>query len=132
MTGVEARGQRGAGSLYCAVASDTRTLLAPLAPLLVQPLSFARLRYCPLQLHDVERLFDVVERSVAHRFDGRRHRRVGGDHEHFHRQSPPLDLADELQAVHARHLQVGDDDFDVLSSPSRASASVALAHVATS
>ena len=60
----------------------------------------------------VERLFEVVERTVPHRFDGRRHRRVGRDHQHLHAEPAALDLADEFEAVHAGHLQIGHDDVD--------------------
>ena len=54
----------------------------------------------------------IVERAVPHRFDGRRDRGVGRDHQHLHAEPAALDLADEFQAVHAGHLQVGDDDVD--------------------
>ena len=52
---------------------------------------------------------------MPHRFDGRRHRRVGRDHQHLHVEPAALDLADEFEAVHAGHLQVGDDDVDRLA-----------------
>ena len=75
----------------------------------------ARLRDGAFEGDGVERFFNVVERAVPHGFHRRPDRRVGRDHQHLHVQPTPLDFADELEAVHARHLQVGYDDVHALA-----------------
>ena len=97
--------QRGVGWSRPAVASTLRRLRN-------QPAPVAGLADRALQRDRVERLFEVVERTVPHRFDGRGHRGMGRDHQHLHAEPAALDLADEFEAVHAGHLQVGDDDVD--------------------
>jgi hypothetical protein len=61
------------------------------------------------ELIDVERLFDVIERTLPHRLDGRRHRGIRRGHENLCPVRPARKLAHELQSVHAGHLQIGDD-----------------------
>ena len=40
---------------------------------------------------------------------------VGGDHHHLDAQLPLFELDDELHAVHAGHLQIGDDAIEAFS-----------------
>ena len=59
-----------------------------------------------------ERLLDVVERAVAHRLDRRGDRGVGRHHHDLRPVTPPLELDDQLQAGHPRHLHVGDNAIE--------------------
>ena len=65
-----------------------------------------------LQLIHVERLFDVVERPVTHRLHGTRYRGVGRHHHDLGTVLTALELHDELEPRHARHLQVRDDAIE--------------------
>ncbi len=67
-----------------------------------------------LQLVGVEWFFDVVEGPVAHGFDRRVDGSVSGDHQHLRAVPAAGQMLDELQAVHAGHLQVGDDHVETL------------------
>ena len=58
----------------------------------------------------IERLHDVVERAVLHRLDGRLRRAEGG---HEDDELPRIDRADVLErldAAHAAHADVEEDD----------------------
>src|SRR5688572_21695646 len=61
--------ERGAWSVTLTVRSSS--LLRAAGPLLAQPVAIACLSDAPFELHNIEWLFDVVERSVAHGLDGR-------------------------------------------------------------
>ena len=88
-------------------------LLEPLAQgasLLEQALPVQGLLEHDLELIDVDRLGEVVLGSELHGLDRGLHRAVGG-HEDDHRLGADLlDLREELEAVHARHPEVGEDD----------------------
>ena len=77
--------------------------------LLQKPAVANRLCHQPLDLIHVEGLLDVIEGPVPHRLDRRVDGGVGGDHDHLGPVAALLELNDELQPAHPRHLQVGDD-----------------------
>ena len=58
----------------------------------------------PLESIGVERFLDIVEGTMTHRLDGRRHRGVGCDHDGLGRVLALLELDDEFQTAHTRHL----------------------------
>ena len=59
----------------------------------------------------IDRLGDIVVRPHAHRIDGGLDRALRGEHHHDAHAAPELrDAGQQIHAVHARHLQVGDDD----------------------
>jgi len=66
-----------------------------------------------VQLVDIERLGNVVIRTVAHRLYGVFHRAVGGHHDHRHLGIARLDLGQQRRTVHARHAPVADHQVDV-------------------
>ncbi len=39
---------------------------------------------------------------------------MGSDHNHLHEQVAVMNLSNELETIHARHLQVGDDDLEFI------------------
>ena len=57
---------------------------------------------------DAERLREVAGDAEIHRFDGARLGREPGDDDDRQSRADLLDLADQRQAVHAGHLQVGN------------------------
>ena len=74
-----------------------------------------RLADQPFELIDVERFFDIVERSVPHRLDGGGHCGMRGYHHDLSVQPSLFDLDDEIHAVHARHLQIGQYAIEAFS-----------------
>ncbi len=84
--------------------------LAQRARLLEQPLLLERLLEHDLQLLDVDRLAEVVLRAQLHGLDGGLHRAVGRHHDDHRLRADLLDLGQQLDAVHARHAQVGQHD----------------------
>ena len=67
------------------------------------------------QLIDVERFFDVIERSVPHGFHRRCHRGMGRNHQNLRTVGLALHSLDEFQARHAGHLQIGNDHVEAFS-----------------
>ena len=66
-----------------------------------------------LQLIGRERLAEVVGGALLHGLDGRVHGGMAGDDDHFGGDPGRLDLAEDLHAVDARHLQVQEDHVEV-------------------
>jgi hypothetical protein len=61
------------------------------------------------QLLEVERLGQVLDRAGPHGLDRGLDRAEGGHDHHRRRVFHRVDLLDQLDAVHAGHLQVGQD-----------------------
>jgi hypothetical protein len=87
--------------------ANPRAQLASLAP---QRLLLEHLVEHDHELVEVERLGQVLGGTGAHRIDGRRHRTERGHHDHRGRVLHRAELLDQLDAIHAGHLEVGDDD----------------------
>ena len=68
-----------------------------------------RLGHELLELIDVERFLDVVERPMTHGLHGRGHRGMRGHHHHLGGVTALLQVNDEFQPAHPGHSQVGDD-----------------------
>ncbi len=62
-----------------------------------------------LELGDVERLEEIVERPQLHRFDGSLRGAVGGHHDDRHLAVEFAKAAEGFEAVHAAHAHVHDD-----------------------
>ncbi len=60
------------------------------------------------QLVEPDRLREVVVSSLLHRVDSALHGAVGGHHDHADLRVGLLHLRHQLRAVHARHMDVGD------------------------
>ena len=56
----------------------------------------------------VERLFQKIKRTYAHRFHGHRHITVAGDHNDRQSTVVAHQFLEKLHPVHARHLDVGN------------------------
>ena len=76
---------------------------------------FDRPRDQSFQLLDIERFFDVIERSAAHGFHRRSDRGVRRDHQNLRPVRPAFQMANQLQARHARHLQIGDNHVEAFA-----------------
>ena len=63
-------------------------------------------------LLDQDRFGQVVGRAELKRLDRRLHVRHPGDHQHGGIGTPGLDLPDQGQPVHPRHVQIGDHQRD--------------------
>src|SRR4029079_7595791 len=83
-------------------------LLTEPAVLALEPSELERAADGRAELVVVERLGDVVERALAHRGDGRRHARVRGEENYGKAGTARVQSTEELDAVHLRHLPVGD------------------------
>ena len=66
-----------------------------------------------LELIGRERLAEVVGGALLHCFDGRIHGGMAGDDDHLGGDAGGLDFSEDLQPVHARHLQVQEDQVEV-------------------
>ena len=66
-----------------------------------------------LQLLGREGLAEVVGGALLHGLDGRFHGGMAGDDDHLGGDAGRLDLAEDLQAVDARHHQVQEDHVEV-------------------
>ena len=85
-------------------------LLEPLLEarhLLGQAALLDRDRHALPQLDQVDRLLEVVIGPLLHGVHGRLHRAEPGDHQHGDPRIGRLRLLEDLQAVHARHPQIG-------------------------
>ena len=69
-----------------------------------------RLLDVDFQLGEMERLGEVVVGAMLHRLDGGLDAAVGGEHDGFELRLTFLELLQELDAVHARHVQVEQGD----------------------
>ena len=67
------------------------------------------------QLLDLERLGDVVVRAELDRADRGLDRAERGDHHDVRRLGQRHHAADQIEAVHLRHAQVGDDEIEPLA-----------------
>ncbi len=88
--------------------------LAQRARLLHEALPLQGLLEDDLQLLDVDRLAEVVLGAELHRLDRRLDRAVGGHDDDHRLRAHLLDLREQLDPVHARHAQVGEDDVGVV------------------
>jgi hypothetical protein len=86
-------------------AADRPSGAAPFAP--GRPVAEAALQHV-VELVHVERLDQVVVGPLADRRDRALHPLVRGDHDHVGARVHRVDLLEEVDAAHARHLEVGD------------------------
>src|SRR5690606_8741535 len=70
-------------------------------------------------LVDVERLGQVVVGALLHRGDGDALGAVRGEQEDRQRRIARGDVAHQLEAIHARHRQIGDDGLRVVEQRQR-------------
>ena len=66
------------------------------------------------ELVENQRLGQVVVRAFLQRLHGRGDRRVAGHHDHFDRLVLLLHFAEQLEATHVRHADVGDERVEEL------------------
>src|SRR5439155_732647 len=98
-------------------ALERRRLLHPLPQVAILGAVLAHLeRLADDQLDrlEVEGLEDVVEGAELHRVDRRLHRSEGGQQDHRYVGVQLAQLGEQLEAGHARHLEVGEDEVDLL------------------
>ena len=86
--------------------------LPELADLLRQTAFLDRRRHALAQLDQVDRLLEVVVGAVLHGIHGRLHRSEAGDHQDRQPGVDRLGELQDLQSVHARHPQIGDQEVD--------------------